>query len=254
MTDASGGLRLGVVLDDETLLAAARRNDPVDVVVVRSTFLNPPRAAAAKRMAARIHAKHAEAELMPYAWHYLSYEAGDGVEVGSNRSLDAKPGEYGHFRGAALAQAWEISRICAEAFGASRLVVRTPASFSPGSLSRKRFTSFVTGLGPEDPKLVWEPEGLWGPAEAAAFAGPHGVEILAPAFAMTGALMEREGATWLRVQGAKDGRLRSSHAEILAHALLDQVETQDQPLTVLFDGRRAYANLRSFAREVALGL
>ena len=46
-------LRLGVLLDDLTL-GGAKLDDPVDVVVIRSTFLNPPRAAAAKRQAEKI--------------------------------------------------------------------------------------------------------------------------------------------------------------------------------------------------------
>jgi hypothetical protein len=240
-------MRLGVVLDDETLLGAGRRDDPLELVVMRTTFLNPPRAAAARRMAERIHERHRDAELVPYAWHYLTHEASDGVVVGSNRSLEAKPGSYGHMRGDAIAQAWEISRICAEALGAKHLVIRTPPSFSPGSLSRRRFTDFVSSLGPEHPKLVWEPEGLWSSTDAAAFADPMSIDVLAPAFGMTGQLLEFDGARWLRISGSKDARLRASHAEVLAHALADL-----EGLTVLFEGPRAYANLRSFARALAL--
>ncbi|PRQ03541.1 hypothetical protein ENSA5_14730 [Enhygromyxa salina] len=247
-------MRLGVVLDDEAVLSGGRRDDPIGLVVLRSTFLNPPRAAAARRMGERVLARHPGVELVPYAWHYLTHEAGDGVVVGSNRSLDAKPGDYGHFRGGAIAQAWEITKLCAEALGAQRVMIRTPSSFSPGSLSRRRFTSFVSGLGPDEPKLVWEPEGLWSSADAAAFGGPLGVEVVAPAFAMTGQLLEFEGAGWLRIGGGKDARLRSSHAEILAYALADLAAERaeaGQPLTLLFDGPRAYANLRAFARELA---
>jgi hypothetical protein len=50
-------------------------------------------------MAERIRERHRDAEVIPYAWHYLTHEASDGVVVGSNRSLDAKPGSYGHMRG-----------------------------------------------------------------------------------------------------------------------------------------------------------
>ncbi|HVI03616.1 MAG TPA: hypothetical protein VM869_33205, partial [Enhygromyxa sp.] len=79
-----------------------------------------------------------------------------------------------------------------------------------------------------------------------------GVEVVAPAFGMTGQVLEFEGATWLRIGGSKDARLRSSHAEILADALIDLAEAQ--PLTLLFEGPRAYANLRSFARACAMAL
>src|SRR5690606_39074188 len=217
----------------------------------RWTFLNPPRAAAAKRIAERIHSVHAEAELIPYAWHYLTHEPTDGIVVGSNRSLEPTAGSqqsWGHLRGDAREHVWSITKICAEALGAERVLLRRPPSFSPGSLSRRRFKSFVESLSPTDPKLLWEPEGLWTAAQAAAFAGEFGIEIIAPAFSMTGQLLEIEGATWLRIGGSKDAKLRSSHAEILADALLELAEVQ--PLTLLFEGPRAYANLRAFAREV----
>jgi hypothetical protein len=243
-------IRLGVVIDDESLLQAGQRDDPVDVVVLRWTFLNLPRAAAARRIAERIRDIHSGAELIPYAWHYLTHEPGDGVVVGSNRSLEPTAGNYGHLRGQARDHVWSVIKICAEALGAARVVLRTPPSFSPGSLSRRRFTSFVESLGPTDPKLLWEPEGLWTAAQAAAFAGELGVEILAPAFSMTGQLLEIEGATWLRISGSKDAKLRSSHAEILADALVELSEVQ--PLTLLFEGPRAYANLRAFARACVL--
>jgi hypothetical protein len=240
-------IRLAVVLDDESLLGAARRDDPVDIVVLRSTFLNPPRAGAARRMAERIHEHHPDAEIIPYAWHYLTHEAGDGIEVGSNRALDLKPGSYGHLRGDAIAHAWEVTKLCASGLGATRVLLRTPPSFSPGSLSRRRFTNFVATAtsGPDDPKLIWEPEGLWTSEEAAAFAEPLGVETVAPAFSMTGQLLEIDGAGWLKIQGSKDGRLRASHAEVLADALVEASEAR--ALTLMFDGRRAYTNLRAFA-------
>ena len=241
-------LRLAIVLDDDSLLGAARADDPVDVVVLRSTFLNPPRAAAARRMAERIREHHPEAEIVPYAWHYLGHEAGDGIDVGSNRTIEAKPGSYGHLRGEAIAHVWEITRICAEALDSRHVILRTPPSFSPGSLSRRRFTKFVEGLDPAGPKLVWEPEGLWGAAEAVAFAEPLGVEVAASAFGLTGALLEFADASWLRITGGKDGRLRSSHAEVLAHELLDAAESR--PRTLMFEGRRAYANLRAFQNEL----
>lgn len=241
-------IRLGVVIDDESLLKGGQRGDPVDAVVLRSTFLNPPRAAGARRIAERVRSVHADAELIPYAWHYLTHERGDGIVVGSNRSLDETFGTHGHLRGDARDHIWSITKICAEAMEAKHVVLRTPPSFSPGSLSRRRFTKFVESLTPEDPKLLWEPEGLWSSAQAAAFANELGVEVIAPAFAMTGQLLEFEGASWLRIGGSKDARLRSSHAEILADALIDLAE--EQPLTLLFDGPRCYANMRAFARAL----
>jgi hypothetical protein len=245
-------IRLGVVIDDESVLRSGQEDDPIDVVLLRWTFLNPPRAAAAKRIAERIREVHSDAELIPYAWHYLTHEPSDGIVVGSNRSIEPNAGSHGHLRGDAREHVWTVTKICAEALGATRVVLRTPPSFSPGSLSRRRFKNFVESLAPTDPKILWEPEGLWSPAQAAAFAGELGVEIIAPAFSMTGQLLEVEGASWLRVGGGKDAKLRSSHAEVLADALSELAELADEDdeesLTLLFEGPRAYANLRNFAR------
>ncbi|NVB38179.1 hypothetical protein G6O69_10075 [Pseudenhygromyxa sp. WMMC2535] len=244
-------LRLGIVVGDDALLRAARTSDPVDVVVLRSTFLNPPRAAAARRLAERIHELHEDVEIVPYAWHYLSYEADDRIEVGSNRALEAKPGSFGHFRATPeVEQAWNVTKICAEAVGAQRVVVRTPPSFSPGSLSRRRLTRFIETRSEGDPKLVWEPQGLWEPTAAAIFAAPLGVEVLAAAFSMTGQLLECDGASWLQVTGGKDAKLRSSHAEVLAYALADLADEDAPDLTLLFEGPRAYANLRAFSSNL----
>jgi hypothetical protein len=236
------------------------------VVVIRSTFLNPPRAAAAKRQAEKVREIHRDAELIPYAWHYVTHEHDDAIEVGSNRALETT-GKFGHFRSTPdVAQAWQISTICAEAFGATKLVVRTPPSFSPGALSRKRMTEFVQAHASAELHLLWEPTGLWTIETAVAFAEPLGVEVLGPALGMTGQVLDFEDARWLRVPGGKDGRLRSSQAESLAVALAelgvfddddDDADEADEDeadadasdtITLLFDGPRAHANLRAFER------
>ncbi|MFV8751051.1 hypothetical protein ACNOYE_10940 [Nannocystaceae bacterium ST9] len=261
-------LRLGVLLDD-LALNGAKLDDPIDVVVIRSTFLNPPRAAAAKRQAEKIRELHREAELIPYAWHYVTHEADDGIEVGSNRALETT-GKYGHFRSTPdVAQAWQISTICAEAFGSDKLIVRTPPSFSPGALSRKRLTEFAEAH--PNLRLIWEPTGLWSIEAAVAFAEPLGIEVLGPAIGMTGQVLDFEDARWLRVPGGKDGRLRGSQAESLAVELAElgmfeepeeadananeaegdvepDDDVADDTITLLFDGPRAHANLRAFDR------
>lgn len=264
-------LRLGVLLDDLTL-GGAKLDDPVDVVVIRSTFLNPPRAAAAKRQAEKILALHRGAELIPYVWHYVTHELDDGIEVGSNRALETS-GKFGHFRSTPdVAQAWSVSSICAQAYGATTMVVRTPPSFSPGALSRKRMREFVEAHASEDISLIWEPAGLWETAQAVAFADELGLEVMGPAIGMTGQVLEFEGASWLRVPGGKDGRLRASQAESLAVALaeLDIFGPDDEDgdegdageddegedaegdgadtVTLLFDGPRAHGNLRAFVQ------
>jgi hypothetical protein len=46
--------KLGVLLNEEKALSAARETDPVALVILRSTLINPPRAAAARALAERV--------------------------------------------------------------------------------------------------------------------------------------------------------------------------------------------------------
>lgn len=246
-------LRLGIAVNDESVLKGARETDPVEVVLVRSTFLNPPRAASVKRLAQRLRARHPKAELIPYAWHYLSHEPDDGIVVGTNRSLD-DTGNYGHFRDTpAVNQAWAVTKVTAEALGTRSFVVGTPPSFSPGNLSRRRMTRFVEQARAEGYSMIWESQGLWETQAAAAFGSTIDVQVYAPAFGMTGQVLELDGVGWLRVAGGKDARVRSSNAEVLAYALAERLdEDPEASLTLIFDGPRCYTNLRTFVSALEM--
>ena len=86
--------KLGVLLNDEKALHAAREADPVAFVVLRSTLINPPRAAGARGLAQRLAGLHPGASIVPYVWHLVSHAAEDGVREFGTRSL---PGEAHRF-------------------------------------------------------------------------------------------------------------------------------------------------------------
>lgn len=244
--------KLGVVLHDDLALRIAEADDPVDLVVLRSTLLNPPRAAAAAKLAARIRELHPDAEVVPYVWHMVSHAAGDGLRDMATRTLPGEARRYGHLQESAeTAEAWNITKLCAESMGASSLVLRTPASFTPSAAHRERLRAFVAARAAESLHLVWEAEGLWEPRETQAIARDLDLDTIVPAFDGTGrpfkGSLERR---WLRVDGAgPTTRLRPLLAEGLLAAIEDSSDEDDEPV-VLFGGPYAYANLRFFASYV----
>ncbi|MEZ4380239.1 MAG: hypothetical protein R3A79_02750 [Nannocystaceae bacterium] len=241
--------RLGIIIADEKAFRAGRPDDPVDLVVLRSTLINPPRAAGAKKLGAQLRELHPEAALIPYIWHLVSHGPSDGLREHGTRTLPGEPAAYGLLQdNAEVRQAWEITRQCALALEAKQLVLRTPASFTPSSLYRQRLREFAAERVVEGFELVWEAEGLWEPKTTLPVARELGLTTIIPAVDGTGrpfkGSLERR---WLRVDGAgATTRMRPA----LAEALLLAIDERDEPATILFGGPRGYANLRAFAKTV----
>jgi len=244
--------KLGVLLNDEKALHAAREADPVDLVVLRSTLINPPRAAGARAVAQRLAALHPRASVIPYVWHLVSHGAEDGVREFGTRSLPGEARRFGHLQDTPeVREAWQTTLRCAQELAATRVLLRTPASFTPGAGNQARLAAFVAARAAEGLEVVWEAEGLWEPAQTLALARKLGMQTVVPAFdgagrPFAGALERR----WLRVDGAgPTTKLRGVLGEALAHTL----EAAEGPASVvLFAGPRAYANLRAFAQELAI--
>lgn len=254
--------KLGVLIQEEKALSAARETDPVSLVVLRSTLVNPPRAAAARALAERIRGLHPDAAIVPYAWHLVTHGPEDGVRELGTRALPGEPRRFGHLQDTPeVHEAWQTTLRCARelagAEGPLRVVLRTPASFTPGNVGHARLAAFAAARAAEGVELVWEAEGLWEPAQTLALARKLGMQTVVPAFDGTGrpfaGSLERR---WLRVDGAgPTDRLRGVLAEALAYALEGAEQADDAAAAgpiVLFGGPRAYANLRSFARELEL--
>lgn len=243
--------RLGVILPDEHALRVAKPDDPVDLVVLRSTLLNPPRAAGARSLATSLRAVHPDANLVPYVWHLVTHGPQDGLREAGTRSLPGEPGRFGHLQDTPEVQAaMDVTLRCAEEMGAKTLLLRTPPSFTPGAINQARLAAFVEARAKEGIELVWEADGLWEPAATQALARKLGFTTLVPAFDGTGRPIAQDyERRWLRVDSAgPTERLRGALAEGLAYALeaKDALETT----TILFAGPRGYANLRAFARSL----
>lgn len=243
-----GDVSLGLLLDSVTTLRRGRTDDPVDVVLWSGTLVDPPRAAAARKLRVAIEAVHPRAELVPYAWCLVTHGHDDLAARGS-RTLAGDRAGFGRLQDTPeVERAWEVTRICAEALGAQRVVLSTPPGFAPGSLGRRRLSRFSQRRRDEGgPALVWEPQGLWGPTEAQDAGREAGLDVLLPAFE-GGRILGEPGAIpgWIRVDGPTPagGRLEPRHVEDLVDAALGGAG----PRRIVFGGPRAHAHLREVAR------
>jgi hypothetical protein len=102
---------------------------------------------------------------------------------------------------------------------------------------------------------VWEPSGLWEPAEASAFAEDLNIKTLYTAFVSgrpvrdpkTPERLIGEGI-WLRAEGsARRARLSADQID----ALLDHSD-MDREWTMIFAGPKAISNLESFRSSEVL--
>lgn len=225
----------------------------VDVVLLERTLFEPPRASAAGRWATQVRRLFPNAEVIPYAWHLLSHGPDDGLRGLSSRTLEGEPHRFGSLQDSdEVARAWEAVRPCYDALGAKRIVVRTPASLTPGALGRKRLQGFVEKRRADGFEIVWEPEGLWAPAEACAFAASLNITAMGPAFVAGRPNTDEDPevlydrGAWLRVDAM--GRRPRLSADQL-DALADHLDVVPNA-TLVFAGPRALANLEATADSV----
>jgi hypothetical protein len=276
---------LGLLLDQHNARARKSPDPRVELVLLERTLLDPPRAAAAKRWAPQIRRAFPAAQLLPYTWHLVSHGPEERMAARTTRTLMGPPHLFGGVQDSPQTrQAWEVTRLCAEAMGSTAVVLRTPPSVTPGALGRARIRAFVEARRAEGLSVVWEPEGLWEAPVAAAFAREIGASLLLPAFAGGRPLRNEEGLLWRPVpartpsaseglsdaegvrarQAAKQGlvvpgvwlRIDGSGPRQAIHGdtvddLLDHAESAEDTVMV-FAGPRAHAHLGLVAD--ALGL
>jgi hypothetical protein len=229
-------------------------DERIGLVLLERTLLDPPRAAATARWCARVKQRFPAARLVPYVWHLVSHASEDGLRERSTRRPAGDDHAFGGLQPTPEVQrAWEVTRLAAQACGASEIVLRTPPSLTPGGLGRKRIREFVAARASEGLATIWEPEGLWEPADALAFAGELGITALVPAFeggrprsTEPGGATLVGAAAMLRVDGTGP-RARVDARQV--DALAEHLEVHPST-TVVFAGPRALANLGELEREL----
>lgn len=248
---------LALLVDDHNV-RRARVEPAVGLLLLERTLYEPPRAAACRRWAERLRYVFPQAELAAYAWHLVTHGAADGLRGTSSRTLPGEPQRFGSLQPTPeVEQAMAIVRTTLEALGTDTLVVRTPPSLAPGAIGRSRLQAFFTGPA-AGLRVIWEPQGLWEPIEAAAVAAQvpaPGARLLLPAFeggrpSFAGddrqVLVSRDA--WLRVDPAGPRRTLNGGQ---IDALVDHAAEEPGSVYV-FTGPRALSNLRAVAD--ALGL
>jgi hypothetical protein len=224
-----------------------RPDERVRLVLLERTLVDPPRAAATARWCARIRQRFPRAELVPYVWHLVSHAREDGLRERSTRRPAGADHAFGGLQTTPeVERAWEVTRLGAQACGANRIALRTPPSVSPGALGRKRIREFVAARTTEGLATIWEPEGLWEPVEALAFAGELGIETIVPAFEGGRPRWADDARTTLvgarallRIDGTGP-RARVDARQL--DAIAEHLESHPDA-TLLFAGPRALANL-----------
>ncbi len=250
-------VKLGVLLSDDN---ARRQRNPVplvDIVLLERTLFEPPRAGPAARWGAQVRRLFPNAELIPYTWHLVSHGPDDGLRGLSSRTLEGDPRKFGGLQDTdEVKRAWDAVHPCYEALGAKRIAVRTPTSLTPGAVGRKRLQTFIERRQAEGFEIVWEPEGLWAPAETTTLATSLKVSPIGPAF-VAGRPNTEPGdpevlyhrAAWLRVDAM--GRRPRVSADQL-DAIADHVDMVPST-TLIFSGPRALSNLAATADALELG-
>lgn len=202
------------------------------------------------------------------AWEVtrLLVEAMDASSVALRTPPSVTPGALGRARIRAFVEARRTERRRtpdAEATAEGQLPPAAAEATAEGQLSPAAAEATADRARPEqaDPAaeadpihVIWEPEGLWEPPVAAAFAREIGASLLLPAFAGGRALRNEDGeglvvpGAWLRVDGS--GPRQAIHGDMVDD-LLEHAETAEST-TLVFAGPRAQANLGLVAD--ALGL
>ena len=131
------------------------------VVEVQQTFYQPPQISTLERWRA---AAPDDFEFTMKAWMLITHEARSPTYRRLKRELSEEERELcGSFRSTPIVrEAWEVTRACAEALRARRILFQCPASFKPTKENIRRIGKFFEAID-RSPELdlLWEPRGGW---------------------------------------------------------------------------------------------
>lgn len=246
---------LGLILSDANAKFRGTVSN-AQLVLLERTLLDPPRTKALAQWADEVRRAFEGAELIPYVWHLVSHAPSDGLLAKTTRRISGPEAAFGGLQDTKeTQQALEVSRQVAQTLDARRIVLRTPASLSPGPVGRRRIEAFARARREEGLEVIWEPGGLWEPVETLTFAQSTSIVPLMSAFVGGRPIRSEHDAddrvlvgrgAWLRVDGSgRTDRIGPDQID----ALLDHLEVCPKT-TIIFTGRRARQNLNEFAEAL----
>jgi uncharacterized protein YecE (DUF72 family) len=130
------------------------------VVEVQQTFYQPPKIETLRGW--REEAPE-DFEFTVKAWMLITHEARSPTYRRLKKELtDEEREEVGSFRPTrAVREAWEVTKACAEALGARRVLFQCPASFKPTAENVRNLREFFSSIGRDRMIFLWEPRGDW---------------------------------------------------------------------------------------------
>lgn len=130
------------------------------VVEVQQTFYQPPQEATLRRWRADAPA---DFEFTLKAWQLITHEPRSPTYKRLKRELsEEERAGCGSFRQSLIvAEAWSVTRACATALKARRVLFQCPASFRPTTENLRRLRAFFSTVERGRLELLWEPRGDW---------------------------------------------------------------------------------------------
>jgi uncharacterized protein YecE (DUF72 family) len=130
------------------------------VVEVQQTFYQPPKVETLRRW--REDAPE-DFEFTIKAWQLITHEGVSPTYRRIKRELTEKErDECGAFRATKIVrEGWEVTRECAEALRARRILFQCPARFKPTPVNVENLRRFFSSVEREALIFMWEPRGEW---------------------------------------------------------------------------------------------
>ncbi|HVG30572.1 MAG TPA: DUF72 domain-containing protein [Pyrinomonadaceae bacterium] len=130
------------------------------VVEVQQTFYQPPKVETLRRW--REEAPE-DFEFTIKAWQLITHDGASPTYRRMKRELTGdEREECGSFRPTGIVrEGWEVTRACAEALGARRILFQCPARFKPTEGNVANLRRFFTSVERAPFVFLWEPRGGW---------------------------------------------------------------------------------------------
>jgi uncharacterized protein YecE (DUF72 family) len=131
-------------------------------VELQQTFVNLPTQKALRRLRDRAPAGFT---FVIRAWQLVTHEPTSPSYRQLPRGMKVAPGEAGHFRQTpTVREAAEKTLEAADLLAAAAVLFETPPSFTPTLAHRRDIAGFFESLDRRH-RMIWNPQGLWSPAE-----------------------------------------------------------------------------------------